>query len=139
MVHASADILLVEDDRVDLMTVERALKGNAITNPLRVARTADEALALLRERCMDASEQLPALILLDLSLPQMNAIELLRHLREDPCLRDLRVIVLTSSNQIGERAAALRLDVEDYLVKPPRFDEFAVAINALLKDLLDED
>jgi CheY-like chemotaxis protein len=133
MIDTMAGILLIEDDRVDVMTVERAMKKHHIVNPLHVARTATDALGMLRGRGFPKIEPTPALILLDLNLPRMSGIEFLQELRSDPDLRDLTVIVLTSSNEPNDRAAAFRYEVEDYLVKPHSFNEFANAIRTLLE------
>ena len=100
-----------------------------------VARTATEALDLLRDQSQAQLGPPPGLILLDLNLPRMSGIEFLQALRADPKLRDLRVIVLTSSNEPNDRAAAFRYEVEDYIVKPHSFEEFATAIHAVLDDL----
>jgi CheY-like chemotaxis protein len=137
MIDESAGILLIEDDRVDVMTVQRALRKNAIGNRLYVARTATEALAMLRGEGVERIEPLPALILLDLNLPQMSGIQFLDRLRADPALCHLPVIVVTSSNEPGDRAAAFRYEVDDYIVKPHSFDEFATAIRTVLSDILD--
>ena len=133
MLKSDDTILLVEDDRVDIMTVQRALKRNDIDIPLRVARTGLEALSMLRGE--DGCEKIsppPALILLDLNLPKMSGIEFLRELRSDPELKDQRIIVLTSSNEPKDRAAAFEYDVDDYIVKPHSFDEFTRAIATIL-------
>lgn len=133
MLNAHETILLVEDDRVDIMTVQRALKKNQITNPLHVARTGLEALSMLRgEDGFDRISPPPALILLDLNLPKMSGIEFLSELRSDPELQDLRIIVLTSSNEPKDRAAAFEYDVDDYIVKPHSFDQFTRAIATIL-------
>jgi len=132
----NAGILLIEDDRVDVMTVQRALKKHAVRNPLHVARTATDALAMLRGDRVQQIDPLPGLILLDLNLPRMSGIEFLRELRADPRLQDLPVIVLTSSNEPSDRAAAFRYEVEDYIVKPHSFDEFAQAIHTVISDAL---
>ncbi|MCG6861357.1 MAG: response regulator [Chromatiaceae bacterium] len=129
-------ILLVEDDRVDVMTVQRALSKYEINNPLFVARTATDALAMLRGKSAAKVDPLPVLILLDLNLPRMSGIEFLGELRKDPELRDLSVIVLTSSNEPNDREAAFRYEVEDYIVKPHSFDEFATAIKTVITDAL---
>jgi CheY-like chemotaxis protein len=129
-------ILLVEDDRVDVMTVQRALSRHKIENPLYVARTATEALEILRGKGEVRIDPPPALILLDLNLPRMSGIDFLAELRKDPELRDLSVIVLTSSNEPNDRAAAFRYEVEDYIVKPHSFDEFATAIKTVITDAL---
>jgi CheY-like chemotaxis protein len=132
----AAGILLVEDDRVDVMTVQRALKRHAIAHPLHVARTATDALAMLRGDGQTKLDPLPTLILLDLNLPRMSGIDFLRELRGDPDLRDLSVIVLTSSNEPNDRAAAFRYEVEDYIVKPHSFEEFASAVRTVITDAL---
>jgi CheY-like chemotaxis protein len=128
----NAGILLVEDDRVDVMTVQRALSRYKISNPLHVARTAVDALEMLRGDGVEKIDPLPSLILLDLNLPRMSGVEFLRELRQDAELRDLAVIVLTSSNEPNDRAAAFKYEVEDYIVKPHSFDEFALAIRTVI-------
>ena len=133
-----AVILLVEDDRVDIMTVQRALKKIDITNPLHVARTGVEALGMLRGDGFPRIEPAPSLILLDLNLPRMGGIEFLRELRADPELKNLPVIVLTSSNEPGDRAAAFEYEVNDYIVKPHTFDEFSDAMAMILADWSEE-
>jgi CheY-like chemotaxis protein len=134
MLAKDAGILLVEDDRVDVMTVQRALKKNRVDNPLYVARTGIEALAMLRGvQGYARIEPPPALILLDLNLPRMSGIEFLQELRSDPVLQALKVIVLSSSNEPRDRTAAFQFDVADYIVKPHSFNEFAQAMDVVLK------
>ena len=127
-----AVILLVEDDRVDIMTVQRALKKIDVSNPLYVARTGVEALGMLRGDGFPRIEPMPSLILLDLNLPKMGGIEFLKELRADQVLRALQVIVLTSSNEPSDRAAAFEYEVDDYIVKPHTFDEFSHAMSIIL-------
>jgi len=130
MLQHDAGILLVEDDRVDVMTVQRALRQAQVSNPLHVARTGVEALRMLRGE--DCPQLRPALVLLDLNLPKMNGIEFLRELRADSLLKSLPVIVLTSSNEPRDREAAFRYEVEDYIVKPHSFEEFAQVMTTVL-------
>ena len=130
-----AVILLVEDDRVDIMTVQRAMKKIDINNPLYIARTGVEALGMLRGDGYPRIEPAPSLILLDLNLPRMGGIEFLKELRADPVLRSLPVIVLTSSNEPRDRAAAFEYEVDDYIVKPHSFDEFYRAMAIILADV----
>ena len=132
MLDENAGILLVEDDRVDVMTVQRALKRNRISNPLYIARTGVEALAMLRGNDVPVISPLPALVLLDLNLPKMSGIEFLRAMRDDPVLSSLSVIVLTSSDEPRDRAAAFEYDVEDYIIKPHSFEEFAQVMATVL-------
>ncbi len=132
MLSKDAEILLVEDDRVDIMTVQRALKKNSISNPLHVARTGIEALGMLRGDGYPKLDPQPMLVLLDLNLPKMGGIEFLREVRADPELKSLKIIVLTSSNEPRDRRAAFQHDVDDYIVKPHSFDEFTRAIGIIL-------
>ena len=134
MPDKDAGILLVEDDRVDIMTVQRALKKIDVRNPLYVARTGVEALEILRGDGAPRIDPAPSLILLDLNLPKMGGIEFLKELRGDPLLKTLQVIVLTSSNEPGDRAAAFKYEVADYIVKPHSFSKFTNAISILLAD-----
>ena len=129
-----AAILLVEDDRVDIMTVQRALRDIDVSNPLHVARSGVEALGMLRGEGFPKIEPMPSLILLDLKLPKMGGIEFLQELRADPALMNLEVIVLTSSNEPSDRAAAFKYEVNDYIVKPHSFDEFTDAMSIILAD-----
>jgi CheY-like chemotaxis protein len=132
MLSKTESILLIEDDRVDIMTVQRALKKNKISNPLFIARTGHEAFNMLRgEKGKD--QVTPALILLDLNLPKMSGIEFLHKLRKDPKLSEQRIIVLTSSNEPKDRHAAFEYDVDDYIVKPHSFSEFTRAIATILE------
>ncbi len=132
MLDKDAAILLVEDDRVDIMTVQRALTRNDVSNPLYVARTGLEALGMLRGEGFAKIDPPPALILLDLNLPRMSGTEFLKELRADPELRSLKIIVLTSSNEPSDKAVAFKYDVDDYIVKPHSFDEFTKAIGTIL-------
>ena len=138
MLDKDAEILLVEDDRVDIMTVQRALKKIDISNPLYVARTGIEALGMLRGDGYPRIEPTPSLILLDLNLPKMGGIEFLKELRSDPALKTLQVIVLTSSNEPSDQAAAYKYEVEDYIVKPHSFNEFTNAMSLILADWSEE-
>ncbi|PVV20319.1 MAG: two-component system response regulator [gamma proteobacterium symbiont of Ctena orbiculata] len=133
MLNKDETIMLIEDDRVDIMTVQRALKKNNISNPLHIARTGLEALDMLRgTNGAQKISPLPALVLLDLNLPKMSGIEFLRELRNDSELKSLHIIVLTSSNEPKDRAAAFEYEVDDYIVKPHSFDEFTRAVATIL-------
>lgn len=129
------NILLVEDDEVDVMNIQRAFKKSNISNPLFVASNGLEALEMLR-REGDHTPQIPPtrrLILLDLNMPKMGGIEFLHELRADPKLRMTPVIVLTTSNQDRDRVEAYQLNVAGYILKPVTFANFAEAILTLNK------
>jgi CheY-like chemotaxis protein len=120
------NILLVEDDEVDIMTVQRAFKKGNIANPLYLAGNGVEALALLRGNPGQLSLIPPErrLILLDLNMPKMNGLEFLRELRSDPTIRHIPVVVLTTSNEERDRVDAYHLNVAGYILKPVTFSVF---------------
>jgi CheY-like chemotaxis protein len=124
------NILLVEDDEVDVMNVQRSFKKNNITNPLYVAGNGVEALEMLRSGSVPAQNRL---ILLDINMPKMNGIEFLRALRADPALRSSPVVVLTTSNDDKDRMESFELNVAGYLLKPVTFNSFVELMLALNK------
>ena len=124
------NILLVEDDDIDVMNVKRAFKKNNIANPLFIATNGVEALEQLRDGSVPRDRRI---ILLDLNMPQMNGIEFLRELREDPELKLTPVIVLTTSNDERDRIEAYNLNVAGYLLKPVTFSNFCEVMATLNK------
>lgn len=124
------NILLVEDDEVDVMTVKRAFAKANITNPLLVATNGIEALEILRRDELPPTRRL---ILLDVNMPKMNGIEFLRELRADPKLQTASVVVLTTSNEERDRIEAFKLNVAGYLLKPVTFQQFAEVMSTINK------
>ncbi|WP_224247835.1 response regulator [Hyalangium gracile] len=124
------NILLVEDDEVDVMNVQRSFKKNNISNPLYVAGNGVEALEMLRSGSVPSQNRL---ILLDINMPKMNGIEFLRALRADPVLRSSPVVVLTTSNDDKDRMESFQLNVAGYLLKPVTFSSFVELMLALNK------
>ncbi|MFC5272219.1 response regulator [Adhaeribacter terreus] len=125
MTENQVSILLVEDDYLDIMNVERELKKLNINLPLHVARNGREALNLLRGEA-GATKILPkpSVVLLDINMPKMNGIEFLEAVRKDPEFRDLNVFIMTTSNEESDRLAAQNLNATGYIVKPLSFDKF---------------
>ena len=120
------NILLIEDDEVDVMTVKRAFKKGNIMNPLYVAGDGLEALAMLRGEAGKPS-LIPIdrrIILLDLNMPKMNGLEFLKALRSDSALGHIPVVVLTTSNEEKDRIQAYDLNVAGYILKPISFSAF---------------
>lgn len=124
------NILLVEDDKVDVMNVRRAFQKSNVTNPLFVAGNGLEALELLRNGTLPQSRRL---VLLDLNMPKMNGLEFLRELRADPQLKSTSVVVLTTSNADRDRIEAYNFNVAGYLLKPVTFVNFVELMAALNK------
>lgn len=124
------NILLVEDDEVDIMNVKRAFQKNKIANPLFVANNGIDALEMLRGGEIPGERRI---ILLDLNMPKMNGIELLREIRKDPKLKLTPVVVLTTSNDERDKIEAYNLNVAGYLLKPVTFSNFCEVMAALNK------
>ncbi len=130
MMAPPLNILLVDDDEVDVMTVKRAFEKGHIANPLFVARDGLEALEKLRSGEVPAQRRL---VLLDLNMPRMNGIEFLRELRKDPALAHTPVVVLTTSDMDRDKFAAYDLNIAGYLVKPVTFERFCDLVVTLNK------
>ena len=130
MTNKLLNILLVEDDEVDVMNVQRAFRKNNIANPLFVAENGLEALEMLRGGSVPNDRRL---VLLDLNMPKMNGIEFLRELRQDAGLRATPVVVLTTSNDDRDRVDAYDLSVAGYILKPVTFQNFCDAMITLNK------
>lgn len=127
-------ILLVEDDRDDEELTLRALRRSNISNEVVVAHDGQEALDLLfgGERFLDGEmDQLPAVVLLDLKLPKVNGIEVLRKIRSDARTRRLPVVVLSSSRLERDRDAVYDLGANSFITKPVDFDKFCEAVGHL--------
>ena len=126
-------ILLVDDDEVDVMNVQRAFKKNNIVNPLYVAHNGLEALDLLRGNGVEPIPSERRLVLLDLNMPKMGGLEFLREVRADPSLHALTVIVLTTSDDERDKVEAYNLNVAGYILKPVTFNAFVEAMATLNK------
>jgi CheY-like chemotaxis protein len=120
-------ILLVEDDRVDVMTIQRALKQIKVTNQLDIAVDGEEALAILR----DLGREKPCIILLDLNMPRMNGIEFLRAAKEDEALKPIPVVVLTTSKDEQDKVDSFNLGVAGYMVKPVDYAQFVEVVKTI--------
>ena len=127
MTEQLVNILLVEDDEVDIMNVQRAFKKNNITNPLYIARNGLEALDMLRNKIVP----LPQIVILDINMPKMNGIEFLQELRQDEELKAISVFVMTTSNEDSDKLNAYNLNVAGYILKPLSFEGFISAVAIL--------
>jgi len=113
----SVNILLVEDDEIDVKAFQRAFKKQNITNPLHVARDGKEGLDYLMERAGGNSDEMPSLVILDINMPRMSGLELLRKIRAEDKLRHLVVFMLTTSNDEKDKFEAYDLNVAGYMLK----------------------
>jgi CheY-like chemotaxis protein len=118
-------MLLVEDDPNDILLIQRAFAKACLVNPLKVVRDGEEALNYLAgsgEFSDRGRFPLPSLILLDLKLPRKSGLEILQWLRQQPSLKHIPVIVLTSSKESSDVSRAYDLGANSYLVKPVGFE-----------------
>ena len=121
---ATPAILLVEDDQMDVMNVQRELRKQNINVPLTHARNGREALNMLRGENGETKIARPSLVMLDLNMPRLNGLELLKILRDDPEFADLNVFIMTTSDLDVDRSGASGLGVSGYIIKPLTFDSF---------------
>ncbi|MCP2042202.1 response regulator [Pontibacter sp. HSC-36F09] len=131
MINKDVNILLVEDDYLDIMNVERELKKIGITHPTHVARNGREALDMLRGTGVPKISPAPSVILLDINMPRMNGLEFLAELRHEPEFSHIPVFIMTTSNEETDRMAAQKLNVAGYIVKPMSFDNFETSQSSL--------
>jgi len=115
-------ILLVEDNPVDLDLIQRALKKHNLGNSIDVARDGQEVLDWIPR--WESGEPLPCVILLDLKLPKVSGLEVLRKLREHLLCNAIPIVVLTSSSEDQDIETAYALHANSYIVKPVNFDKF---------------
>lgn len=126
--HPRQPILLIEDDMVDVMSVEKALVKLKLNHPLQVAGNGEEALELLR----NGNADVPSLILLDLNMPRMNGLEFLKTVKADRKLRRIPVVVLTTSGEEDGLRDCFELGVAGYMKKPVGFDRFVEIIRTIV-------
>jgi CheY-like chemotaxis protein len=113
-------ILLVEDDQVDVMTIRRALKEIHVVNPVVHTEHGEAGLDYLR----DTTKARPCIILLDLNMPVMNGIEFLQQIKQDPLLRAIPVVVLTTSDEQPDKLRSFEFGVAGYMAKPVDYRRF---------------
>jgi CheY-like chemotaxis protein len=122
-------ILLIEDDDLDAMTVERSLRDLGITNQLIRLNNGEQAIDYLRR----GDSRPPCLILLDLNMPKMNGIEFLKVVKADEILRMIPVVVLTTSHEQRDIVESFELGVAGYMVKSADYAEAAQIIRMIDK------
>ena len=126
-------ILMVEDDNNDVDMTMTALEEYNLANEVVVTRDGEEALDYLfcRGRYKGRTNETPAVLLLDLMLPKIDGLEVLRQVKSDDTLKMIPVVVLTSSHEEKDMVASYQLGVNAYVVKPVDFHEFVNAIKEL--------
>ena len=115
-------ILLVEDNPVDVDLTIRAFKNSNLINPIQIARDGEEALDYIKK--WDDGAAIPVVILLDLKLPKIDGLDVLKKMKEHSNYKTIPIVVLTSSSENSDIKAAYKLGVNSYIVKPVNFDNF---------------
>lgn len=123
----SKPILLVEDDKVDIMTIKRALKDIRVRNPLEVAHDGEEGLKYLR----NPEKARPCIILLDLNMPRMNGIEFLKEIKSDEDFKRIPVVILTTSKEEEDKMNTFSNGIVGYMLKPVEYQDFIDVVRTI--------
>jgi CheY-like chemotaxis protein len=125
------EVLLVEDDPGDVLMTQEAFADYKIANRLTVVTNGEDAIAYMRKSGRFADVPTPDLVLLDLNLPRRNGREVLREIKDDPELRRIPVVILTTSEAEEDVLASYLLHANAYVRKPVDFDQFVAAVRAI--------
>nr|WP_206050541.1 response regulator [Oceanotoga teriensis] len=125
--NSKKPILLVEDDRIDAMSVKRSLQELKIVNDLIIRNNGEEALKYL----LDSENEIPCIILLDLNMPKMNGIDFLRERIKYDNLKLIPTIVLTTSREEQDRVNSFSLGVSGFMIKPVDYKQFVDVIKTI--------
>ena len=130
---AAIEILLAEDDPADVALVQHAFRKHRLSNPIHVVQDGAEALEFVfrTDRYADRPTGTSYVILLDLKLPLVDGIEVLRRIKGDPATRTIPVVVLTSSREDRDLVECYGLGVNSYIVKPVDFAQFEDVVRQL--------
>jgi CheY-like chemotaxis protein len=125
-------ILLVEDNEADAELALRAFRRRKISNPVYVVRDGEEALDYVERRGAFAENApVPSVILLDLRIPKVDGLEVLRHLKQHPIYRNIPVVVLTTSAEDRDVRRSYELGAASYIVKPVEFEKFQEVVERI--------
>ena len=125
------EILLVEDSSADAEMTMRTLKRRGIANSIEWVKDGVEALDYLfcRGDYVERANGLPKMVLLDLKMPRLDGLQVLREMKQDPRTQAIPVVMMTSSREEGDLLASYRLGVNSFVVKPVDFGEFAETVS----------
>lgn len=116
------NILMIEDDSLDVRDAQRTLDKMNVLYKMHVARNGEEALDYLKQGTANPSYMRPDIVLLDLNMPKMNGVEFLNVVRSNDQWKDLKVFVITTSDEKEDRQKVKGMGVSGYIVKPLKFN-----------------
>ncbi|MGH1386082.1 response regulator [Kordia sp.] len=119
--------LFIEDDEIEVLKFKKSLKKLGFTHRILEAKNGEEALDVLRKK-----QELPNVILLDLNMPKMNGLEFLKELKEDPYLRYIPAIIVTTSNNHQDMLESYKLGIAGYIIKPLRYEDYIKKIQRVV-------
>ena len=127
MKNSVLKILLIEDDMIEVMKMNRTLSSLKLDHKIIEANNGEEALKILEDKF-----SLPDIILLDLNMPKINGIEFLRILKNDAALKYIPTVILTTSNNQKDLLECYKIGVSGYVLKPLKYEDYVSKIEALL-------
>lgn len=123
----SLNILLIEDDAIEVMKLQRATKSLQLNHKIIEANNGEDALSFLENK-----DNIPDIILLDLNMPKVNGVEFLKILKTDEDLKYIPTIILTTSNNQRDLLECYKIGVSGYVLKPLKYEEYVTKIEKLL-------
>lgn len=121
------NLLLIEDDRIEVMKLERTMKSLQLSHNINVAANGEEALEILSD-----GTELPDLILLDLNMPKLNGIEFLKILKSNETLKFIPTVILTTSSHKKDLLQCYKIGVSGYILKPLKYEDYVEKIDKVL-------
>jgi CheY-like chemotaxis protein len=134
MPHEPFVVLMAEDDEHDILATRRAWKKHHISNPLYIVNDGEECLDFLHRRgkySEPGTAPRPGILLLDIRMPKMDGLAVLKHIRQDEQLRRLPVVILTTSRAEEDRLRSYDFGANAYIVKPVGFNNFSDAVRTI--------
>ena len=127
-------VLMAEDDEHDIVATKRAWQKHHVVNPLYIVNDGEECLDFLHRRGKyndPATSPRPGIVLLDINMPKLDGLKVLKHIREEEGLHRLPVIILTTSKAEEDRLSSYDLGANAYIVKPVGFENFSEAVRRI--------
>jgi len=128
MTEKPLNVLLIEDNTIEIMKMNRTVSFLELKHSITEAKTADKALKILEDK-----SNIPDIILLDLNMPKINGIEFLSILKKDNDLNHIPVIILTTSNNKNDLLDCYKLGIAGYILKPLKYEDYVTKIESTLK------